>query len=649
MDDTLEGEDIYGNEKLYNYLGNNLEKVKEKLSIWYYSGELGRSKNNFELVSKLVGKQYTVLLVDPGIMSRAEDFIVFAKNYVELNGQVRPIILRKAYAKHLGTTQLYRGLMLTSDEAEYISKHGILAPGMRDKTVAIGKISNIIEEENQLGSPLNELKERLYQKDENALKSTNLYMSTSRYKDIAASAAAAHSPTLNEKMKSLYVYKIEIPRISTLEVNKDTLFSSFKPSIGHGQLDAWIKAGRTMTVLNRDMGVEVIVPFHIQKDMIKQQNHYVNIPPIYEKGVAHTKILKKVAQKLKIGSKEEKLEYIQGKFDVDPDFKKQLIKWIEDKETDYEIKKHALTFFLEKGNYDEIKYLLSKLSPQEQQDFVFLWMIHPNYKRNAAHSMSALAESIATKPQLQEIGRKLLENYKCQLDFFDHPEVTAMGKLVGHKDFDGKIYEAYLPKFKQIQDFFKKTYNPEIVSIHVARAIVLDKKAPAFLRLYAARAFIEESTLGHSKVELIKTLANNNDTQLLTSIFEENSFFVSHNSADILSFLSRQPVLRRQVVNQTEVFGLVEQLTNSDWYLQPLKMELLINTIKKQKLSLYDFYTLKETIEQMRDWLAHPDKYQKLSKGHIESAKEMLEIIRSKLSKFDPEQRKKIQSEIPGL
>ena len=51
VDDTLEGEDIYGNEKLYNYLGNNLEKVKEKLSIWYYSGELGRSKNNFELVS----------------------------------------------------------------------------------------------------------------------------------------------------------------------------------------------------------------------------------------------------------------------------------------------------------------------------------------------------------------------------------------------------------------------------------------------------------------------------------------------------------------------------------------------------------------------------------------------------------------------
>ena len=651
MDDTLKGEDIYGNEKLYNYLGNDLEKVKKKLSTWYYSGIKDRAKNYFDIVSELVGKQYTVLLVDPGIIGRAEDFIVFAKNYVELNGQVQPIILRKAYAEHLGTMRLYRGLMLTSDEAEYIAKNGILAPGMRDETVALDKISNIINEENQSGSPFNELKKRFFQKDENAVKSTNLYISTSRYKDLAASAGAHHSPTLDEKIKSLYVYEIEIPRISTLEVNQDTIFSSFKPSFRYGTEDYWIKAKRTMTIDNRDMGVEVFVPFHIQRDMIKKQEHFIKIPPEYKRGRADSEILKKVAQQLKTGSKEEKLEYIHGKFDVvDPDFKNQLIKWIEDKGTDYEIKKHALTFFLKKGNHDEIKALLTKLSPQEQQDLVLLWMIHPEYKSKAAHSISALADSMATNPQLQEIGRDLPDNNN-RLALFDHPEVKALGPLVCPNNFDGKMYEAYLPKFKQIQDFYQKKYDPEVVSTHVAQKIASDKESPMFLRSSAAMAFINESTHAdrYAKLELIKTLVKNNDNQLLTIIFNEESSFINYNSADIVSFLSRKPVLRRQVIEQTNGYGLAVQLTNSDWYLQPAKMELLINFIKKINKNPKDFYHLKELIEQMLDWLEHPDKYQKLSKEHITSAKEMLGIIRNKLSSFDPEQRKKIQLEIPGL
>ena len=99
----------------------------EALAEARYGAEAGMASLN--KIRTALGPGYDVLVSDPGIVMRLDDFLAFSAKQ-DLKA-LKPWELRELYSQHLGTAKVYRGLALTEEQAKAVQKDGMLSGYLR--------------------------------------------------------------------------------------------------------------------------------------------------------------------------------------------------------------------------------------------------------------------------------------------------------------------------------------------------------------------------------------------------------------------------------------------------------------------------------------------------------------------------------------
>lgn len=136
---------------------------------------------------------FSVLLIDPGLMIRINDFIDFVKSKnLDKN---KPWEAREAYSKHLGSQTWYRGLALQKAEFDEIKTVGIQSQVIRNNVDTTAVLTRSLSEQ---------VTDRLRERN----KSEDPFMSFTLDYDIARGVPCAFADIGN---KDVYVYYIKIP------------------------------------------------------------------------------------------------------------------------------------------------------------------------------------------------------------------------------------------------------------------------------------------------------------------------------------------------------------------------------------------------------------------------------------------------------
>jgi len=344
--------EFYDNPSLYKALSENPDTTKAAIASWNYYYEDAVDK-----VETLLGKKYVPLLADPGIASRHSDFIAFARSYLAKNGNVDPAALRAAYSEKLGNVTLYRGILLTDKEAAAARKTGLVAPGLRDPQQAENALKKAFDPKQSRsqraygGSPPEEIfartdgeKQKVHPRD------NHLYMSATDYPEVAETLGY-HPNMLDygdrpefQGKKKLYVAKLDVPALSTVRPTSDSIFSAHSPMAFRGQ-DQMLTVGEKKFIYSKDNGVEVFVPYRVAPQDLKLDK-VSGIPPEFKMSVPTDEEVAAYATKLREGSVQDKIKYVEGRFYNDwgkhGNYESVLKNWIKDPETPVALKEKSI-------------------------------------------------------------------------------------------------------------------------------------------------------------------------------------------------------------------------------------------------------------------------------------------------------------------
>ncbi len=147
------------------------------------------------------------LNLDPGIMTHMPEFLEF----LEGAGSQEYWPLRDAFKRHLGVKTVWRGMVLTEEEADKVRVEGIESDFLRKKDEMPAVIDNF--EANVLSVYVDELVERHFHGEN----SHSPLVSVSSYEDVAI-AVGRHfgRRSVSEGKKRLYLFKINIPEIDVI-------------------------------------------------------------------------------------------------------------------------------------------------------------------------------------------------------------------------------------------------------------------------------------------------------------------------------------------------------------------------------------------------------------------------------------------------
>jgi hypothetical protein len=256
---------IYENHRLYEYLARNLADTRQLLTRWYADPSKSGTPfvdRVFPRIEAALGREYVVLLADPGIASRAEDFIRFLRAHrSELKGQT-PWQVRRRYARELERTApkrvFYRAIGLRPEEAKRIRKSGLLSATFRELSPtnlakAYLRQFSPYERHGANAADLGPLAELNHHQGLGGGQSS--FLSASAHPEFAAAVAEK----FRKRGQQVYLFELAIPEISIVRP-----VSPFDPSY-EGER---IRVGTKVFDLNDD--VEVFVPNLIPPGMIKR-------------------------------------------------------------------------------------------------------------------------------------------------------------------------------------------------------------------------------------------------------------------------------------------------------------------------------------------------------------------------------------------
>lgn len=257
---------IFDNPKFYDYLTKNLDETKHLIDRWY-----GENSEKLILEFNKLGleQKNIVLLADPGIASRMDKLAEF----VDLNKHNHSIIgtpsdLRKAFSNWLGTTKIYRGMVLSDNDMKQISQNGLFAHGLVNKDSGKRAIMKLIAPEQRYSLMTeNNFLEEIQTRISGYSYGDGMIMSASKYEDVAKSVGY-HSSGRCDKGVEPYLFSMEVPTISTL-YPKGLFNAEYR--VG-GQL----KIGDNIYDMENDP-VELFVPFVMPKGF---QCERFDIPPV---------------------------------------------------------------------------------------------------------------------------------------------------------------------------------------------------------------------------------------------------------------------------------------------------------------------------------------------------------------------------------
>jgi hypothetical protein len=275
----LAEERIFDNANFYVYFEQNLAESKRLLRRWYPDVAL----ELIDAVMRGLGERFVPLLLEPGIANRSHELIRFGSDILAVNPDVSVWELRRQFSNHLGRRRIFRSMVLTEAERESIESRGILAPGLLDSRKAETALADIFairptaQNVNYATDPYSEILSRLTV-SASADPAMRLYISVSEYRSVAASIGYYDSGKVGEVGRHLYLFEVEVPEISIIRMNG--LFQRESPYGGTVEL---LIGKDFRTNETKDLGVEMFMPFKIDRTDIKSVWKLAEPPPRWER------------------------------------------------------------------------------------------------------------------------------------------------------------------------------------------------------------------------------------------------------------------------------------------------------------------------------------------------------------------------------
>jgi hypothetical protein len=277
--------------ELHAWLQQHPDSTRSLIRRWYVKSN---PDSMIGQVESRLGPQYVGLLLEPGLAARLSEFLSYAEGYLQQSPYAEPAALRDAFSKHLGTTTLYRGLVLTGDEAATVGSRGLKPPGMLDPAVAEETLNSYFDpymRARQSGS--SDFSDALATSPVSDVSlrrafgacASSLSMSSSVYEPVAESIGFWSSPRVLEALDStktrvdpaarsgLYVVQMDVPVIST--VTDAELFSTDLQLGGETE----VRFGDDLVIPERAPGLEVFVTEPVPAAALKIDGPLAEAPP----------------------------------------------------------------------------------------------------------------------------------------------------------------------------------------------------------------------------------------------------------------------------------------------------------------------------------------------------------------------------------
>lgn len=155
------------------------------------------ARNNPELLQ---------LNLDPGVITHLPEFVEFLRSQSHDNY----LIARESFKKHLGSRTVWRGMVLTDEEADRVRHEGIESSFLRKSEEMQSVIENF--EANVLSVYFDQIVERHFY----AENYWSPLISVSSHRDIAIAVGRHSGRNKVKEGGSLYLFKIEIPEIDLI-------------------------------------------------------------------------------------------------------------------------------------------------------------------------------------------------------------------------------------------------------------------------------------------------------------------------------------------------------------------------------------------------------------------------------------------------
>lgn len=269
---------VYDNPKYYDYLVKDISDTKKLILRWF-------SDDGKYLIDSFVnnlGERFVVLLTDPGIAQRAKEFVAFGVSILRSRSDVTPWQLREMFSAKLGKTRVFRGMVLTEVEKDSMLKEGIEAPGFKNDSGAKRSLFDTFgslalkNRARYATDPRSEVEARLmdtYDADK------RMYISVSKYQEIASSVGFHSSDAVGGNNRRLYVFELDVPELSILRQER-----LFQKDDRYGKHEVFVTVGSNFSVSEtNDLGLEMFIPYKIDPADIVGVNRYESPPPRWER------------------------------------------------------------------------------------------------------------------------------------------------------------------------------------------------------------------------------------------------------------------------------------------------------------------------------------------------------------------------------
>ncbi len=158
------------------------------------------------------------LSLDMGVMTHLPELIELLSE--PGNENLDHKIIREKLKERLGHQTMWRGMMLTEEEMEYIKKHGIMSPSARGLKSTEQPKEQF--EANILSTYANELVERHFH-GENL---NTPFISVSAHEDVAIAVGRCFGKKSEER--KLYLFKLDVPKIDCISYTEHGIKMPYK-------------------------------------------------------------------------------------------------------------------------------------------------------------------------------------------------------------------------------------------------------------------------------------------------------------------------------------------------------------------------------------------------------------------------------------
>lgn len=119
--------DFFKSSNFYEEIGTDVSNIENFFIGWFVKpgNNAQITAQTFETMKAQLPAKYLPLCLDPGIATRANDFLVFSKEFISKHPNSDLMDLRNAFSNHLGKKIFYRGMGLTPEEVSMMKTEGI--------------------------------------------------------------------------------------------------------------------------------------------------------------------------------------------------------------------------------------------------------------------------------------------------------------------------------------------------------------------------------------------------------------------------------------------------------------------------------------------------------------------------------------------